>query len=118
MWKNKVIKCKAAVCYGTKQPLIIETVDVAPPKCGEVRIKIAATGVSLHYLYINFASLIPLNYPVIKIDALTLWKEHEQIFPGLAVLAEKYLSVQAPSAGVERLFSIAGHIFSLKRRQL
>ena len=49
-----------------------------------------------------------------QIDALNFWKEHEQIFLGLAVLAKKYLSVQASSAVVERMFSIAGYIFSLK----
>ena len=53
-----------------------------------------------------------------EVDALTFWKDHEQLFPGLALLAKKYLSVQASSAGVERMFSIAGHIFSLKRRRL
>lgn len=40
-----VIKCRAAVAWGPKQPLKIETVEVAPPKAGEVRIKIHATGV-------------------------------------------------------------------------
>ena len=40
------------------------------------------------------------------------------MFPGLALLARKYLSVQASSASVERMFSIAGHIFSVKRRRL
>ncbi|CAG8461790.1 13903_t:CDS:10, partial [Cetraspora pellucida] len=39
------IKCKAAVAWGPAQPLSIEEVEVAPPKKGEVRIKILATGV-------------------------------------------------------------------------
>ncbi|MBY6106229.1 S-(hydroxymethyl)glutathione dehydrogenase/class III alcohol dehydrogenase [Ferrimonas balearica] len=39
------MKSKAAVAWGPGQPLSIETVDVAPPKAGEVRIKIIATGV-------------------------------------------------------------------------
>ncbi|XP_035232319.1 LOW QUALITY PROTEIN: alcohol dehydrogenase class-3-like [Stegodyphus dumicola] len=43
--EGKVIKCKAAVAWGPKKPLSIETVEVAPPKSGEVRIKILATGV-------------------------------------------------------------------------
>jgi hypothetical protein len=37
---NKVIKCRAAVAWGPNQPLKIETVEVAPPKAGEVRIKV------------------------------------------------------------------------------
>ncbi|MBU2978180.1 S-(hydroxymethyl)glutathione dehydrogenase/class III alcohol dehydrogenase [Alteromonas sp. C1M14] len=37
--------CKAAVAWEAKAPLSIEEVQVAPPKAGEVRIKILATGV-------------------------------------------------------------------------
>ncbi|RGB40199.1 alcohol dehydrogenase class-3-like protein [Rhizophagus diaphanus] len=42
---GQVIKCKAAVAWGPGQPLIIEEIEVAPPKKGEVRVKILATGV-------------------------------------------------------------------------
>ncbi|WP_252728264.1 S-(hydroxymethyl)glutathione dehydrogenase/class III alcohol dehydrogenase [Alteromonas sp. C1M14] len=41
----EVITCKAAVAWEAKAPLSIEEVQVAPPKAGEVRIKILATGV-------------------------------------------------------------------------
>jgi S-(hydroxymethyl)glutathione dehydrogenase/alcohol dehydrogenase len=41
----KIIQCKAAVAWGPGQALKIETVDVAPPKAGEVRVKLIATGV-------------------------------------------------------------------------
>lgn len=51
-------------------------------------------------------------------DPLVFWKKHEKSFPSLAVLARKYLSVQASSAACERLFSLSGHIFSCKRRKL
>ena len=51
-------------------------------------------------------------------DALNFWRTHEIIFPELALLAKKYLSVQASSAACERMFSIAGNIFSVKRRRL
>ncbi|MBT0585869.1 S-(hydroxymethyl)glutathione dehydrogenase/class III alcohol dehydrogenase [Alteromonas sp. SM 2104] len=37
--------CKAAVAWAAGEPLTIENVDVAPPKEGEVRIKIVASGV-------------------------------------------------------------------------
>ena len=40
-----VITCKAAVAWEAKAPLSIEEIQVAPPKAGEVRIKIMATGV-------------------------------------------------------------------------
>src|SRR5690554_4233648 len=39
------ITCRAAVAWGPGQPLKIETVQVAPPKKGEVRVRIVATGV-------------------------------------------------------------------------
>ncbi|KAL8573175.1 hypothetical protein ACOMHN_036160 [Nucella lapillus] len=43
--QGQVIKCRAAVAWEAKQPLSIETIEVDPPKAGEVRIKILATGV-------------------------------------------------------------------------
>ncbi|KAF9159693.1 formate dehydrogenase (NAD+) [Actinomortierella ambigua] len=42
---GKPITCRAAVAWEASKPLSIETIEVAPPKAGEVRIKIAATGV-------------------------------------------------------------------------
>ncbi|WP_323917761.1 S-(hydroxymethyl)glutathione dehydrogenase/class III alcohol dehydrogenase [Aeromonas caviae] len=39
------IKCKAAIAWGPGQPLSIEEVEVMPPKAGEVRVRIVATGV-------------------------------------------------------------------------
>lgn len=42
---GQVIECKAAVAWAPKQPLSVETISVEPPKAGEVRIKILATGV-------------------------------------------------------------------------
>ncbi|XP_005090271.1 alcohol dehydrogenase class-3 [Aplysia californica] len=42
---GKPISCKAAVAWEAKKPLSIETIEVAPPRAGEVRIKILATGV-------------------------------------------------------------------------
>ncbi|KAJ3294696.1 hypothetical protein HK104_003360 [Borealophlyctis nickersoniae] len=42
---GQVIKCKAAVAWEPAKPLSIEEVEVAPPKAGEVRVKILATGV-------------------------------------------------------------------------
>lgn len=40
-----MIKSKAAVAWGPGKPLSIEEVDVAPPKAGEVLVKIVASGV-------------------------------------------------------------------------
>lgn len=39
------ITCKAAVCWAAKTDYVIEDVEVAPPRVGEVRIRIVATGV-------------------------------------------------------------------------
>lgn len=43
--EGQVITCKAAVAWEPKKPLSIETIEVAPPKAGEVRVKITASGV-------------------------------------------------------------------------
>lgn len=43
--EGKVIQCKAAVAWKAAAPLSIETVDVAPPKAHEVRIRIIATAI-------------------------------------------------------------------------
>jgi len=45
MSTDKVITCKAAVCWSSNEPLVIEDVEVAPPKAGEVRVKILYSGV-------------------------------------------------------------------------
>ena len=42
---GQVITCRAAVAWEAKAPLSIETIEVDPPKAGEVRIKIYSTGV-------------------------------------------------------------------------
>ncbi|ASP40180.1 S-(hydroxymethyl)glutathione dehydrogenase/class III alcohol dehydrogenase [Bacterioplanes sanyensis] len=41
----QTLTCRAAIAWGPGQPLSIETVEVDPPKAGEVRIRIVATGV-------------------------------------------------------------------------
>merc|ERR1719414_2240262 len=43
--EGKVITCRAAVAWAAKEQLKIETIEVAPPRKGEVRIKILSTGV-------------------------------------------------------------------------
>jgi S-(hydroxymethyl)glutathione dehydrogenase/alcohol dehydrogenase len=41
---GKVIKCKAAVCWGAREPLKVEDIEVEPPRAHEVRIQILYTG--------------------------------------------------------------------------
>ncbi|CAM6089322.1 unnamed protein product [Calypogeia fissa] len=41
--QGKVITCKAAIAWEPNKPLTIETVEVAPPQAGEVRVKITHT---------------------------------------------------------------------------
>lgn len=43
--QGKVIQCRAAVAWEPSKPLKVETVDVAVPKAGEVRIKVLYTAV-------------------------------------------------------------------------
>ncbi|PVU96232.1 hypothetical protein BB559_002463 [Furculomyces boomerangus] len=42
-FENKVITCRAAVAWEAGKPLSLEEIQVAPPKAGEVRIKITNT---------------------------------------------------------------------------
>lgn len=39
---GKDIECKAAIAWEAKKPLSVETIIVAPPRRGEVRIKVIA----------------------------------------------------------------------------
>ncbi|KAJ2873451.1 NAD/NADP dependent alcohol dehydrogenase [Coemansia aciculifera] len=44
-FEGKPITCKAAVAWEAGKPLSIEEIEVAPPKAGEVRLKVLATGI-------------------------------------------------------------------------
>jgi hypothetical protein len=50
--------------------------------------------------------------------ALNFWKSNQFKLSNLANLAMKYVRIPASYAAVERMFSKAGHIFSLKRRRM
>ena len=54
------------------------------------------------------------NYP----DALAWWKKSAHLYPRLASLAQKYLSIQATSAPSERIFSKASRIIEERRTRL
>lgn len=41
---QKVIKCRAAVAWKAGDPLTIETVEVEPPRAGEVRVRVTWVG--------------------------------------------------------------------------
>lgn len=51
-------------------------------------------------------------------DPLYWWKTHDGLFPQLAQLAKRYLSVPATSVPSERLFSVAGQLISQRRANL
>jgi hypothetical protein len=59
---GKVIKCKAAVCWGAGEPLKIEEVEVEPPRAHEVRIQILHTGELLPI----YAHLTPLTTSIAR----------------------------------------------------
>jgi len=43
----QTITCQAAVAWEAKKPLTLETIEVAPPRSGEVRIKVRQSVVEL-----------------------------------------------------------------------
>ncbi|KAL7379912.1 hypothetical protein ABVT39_008349 [Epinephelus coioides] len=62
---GKVIKCKAAVAWEPKKPLVIEEIEVAPPKANEIRIKIVATSVCHSDLYHLLENMHEDGFPVV-----------------------------------------------------
>ena len=51
-------------------------------------------------------------------DPLLFWKKHSTHFPRLSILAKQIFCAPASTAGVERLFSVAGHILSPRKMRL
>lgn len=60
-----MIKCKAAVAWEAKKPLVLEDIEVAPPKENEVRIKIIATAICHTDAYTLSGSDPEGNFPCI-----------------------------------------------------
>ncbi|NWQ73488.1 ADH1 dehydrogenase, partial [Columbina picui] len=60
-----VIRCRAAVAWAVGKPLSVEEVEVAPPKSGEVRIKIVATGICRTDDHVIKGSIASVDFPVI-----------------------------------------------------
>ncbi|KAM9330485.1 alcohol dehydrogenase 1-like [Gastrophryne carolinensis] len=63
--KDKIIKCKAAVAWAPKQPLVIEEVEVQPPKENEVRIKMVSTGICRTDDHMITGDIAGTEFPII-----------------------------------------------------
>ena len=50
----QVISCRAAVAWEAKQPLSVETVEVEPPREGEVRVQVNPTQTLFHTQCVYF----------------------------------------------------------------
>ena len=48
---GKTITCKAAVAWEAKKPLDITDIQVAPPKAGEVRVKVSGDIHCCHFIF-------------------------------------------------------------------
>lgn len=62
---GKVIKCRAAVAWEPKAPLVMEEIEVAPPQEGEVRIKILYTSLCHTDLFHLLESTDNKGFPTI-----------------------------------------------------
>lgn len=51
-------------------------------------------------------------------NPLTWWRQNNERYPSLAILAKKYLCIPATSVPSERVFSTAGDIVTAQRSQL
>lgn len=51
-------------------------------------------------------------------DPLQYWKSHQNLYPNLYFLAQKFLCTPASSVPCERVFSKAGEVVSKKRNRL
>ena len=54
----------------------------------------------------------------VKANILMWWKLHAMRFPYLSRLARRYLAMTATNASVERLFSVADQVVTVKRARL
>src|SRR3954452_7468682 len=60
-----------------------------------------------------------LNTPNdINIDPLMWWKEHQDEYPVLSLIAKDYLIIQATSVAAEQAFSVAGNTITQTRNKL
>ncbi|XP_034051143.1 alcohol dehydrogenase 1-like [Thalassophryne amazonica] len=62
---GEVIKCKAAVAWEPNKPLVIETIEVAPPQANEVRIKIVSTAICHSDMYHLLENKHEGGFPVV-----------------------------------------------------
>jgi hypothetical protein len=58
------------------------------------------------------------KFPEPDSNLLIWWKRNGPRFPGLAMLAKRYLSTMATSAASERTFSVAGFVLNERRSSL
>jgi len=66
--QSQTIKCKAAVAWELGKPVTVEEVEVAPPKQGEVRVKVVANGLC-------HSDLSALNWPNFAVFPVILGHE-------------------------------------------
>ncbi|CAJ0957414.1 unnamed protein product [Ranitomeya imitator] len=60
-----VIKCRAAVAYEFKKPLVVQEIEVAPPKAHEIRVKVCASGICHTDDHALSGGMASLNFPVV-----------------------------------------------------
>ena len=53
-----------------------------------------------------------------KTDPLKWWKEHQKLYPRIAILARKWLCAVSTSTPSERVFSDCGNTLTTKRNKL
>lgn len=64
--KNTIgsFRCKAAVAWAANEPMKVEEIEVAPPKEGEVRVKVVSNALVSGNEALPSRFLLPVNDPV------------------------------------------------------
>ena len=84
------MRMKAAVCYGVKQPMVVEEVELDPPQAREVLVRMVASGVC-HSDVSMYTGALPRDFPIVlghegagvveaierDEEAIAIWREQD-----------------------------------------
>lgn len=108
---GKVIDCKAAVVWAASEPMKMETIQVAAPKAGEVRVKMVSAALCHTDLFIKRGGLSDAVFPCVLGhegagivesvgDGVTSVVPGDHVIPSFAALCSKCDLCQSPETNI------------------